>query len=56
MTEVKERIVDLGFKDTELEEESEIEEEKQKFYFPKIKPFYVPILRPASFPWFWTVL
>jgi len=56
MTEVKERIVDLGFEDTELKEESEIEEEKQRIFFPRIKPFYVPTLRPMYTPWFWAIL
>jgi len=56
MTEIKERIVDLGFEDTELKEESEIEEEKQRIFFPSIKPFYVPTLRPIYSPWFWSIL
>jgi len=51
MTEVKERIVDLGFEDTELKEEPELEvehEEKERILFPKINPFYIP--------WFWPML
>ncbi|MFX1443297.1 MAG: hypothetical protein ACFFHV_07790 [Promethearchaeota archaeon] len=47
MAEVKERIVDLGFEDTELREESEIEEEDtQLVYFPHIRPFFTPWLWP----------
>ena len=56
MTEVKERIVDMEFEDTELEDEFDLEEAKQKFYFPKIKPFYVPTLRPINTLWFWSIL
>jgi len=56
MTEVKERIVDLGFEDTELKEESEIEEEKQRIFFPRIKPFYVPTIRPMYTLGFWAIL
>ncbi len=51
MTEVKERITDLGFEDTELREETELElehEEKENAFFPKIRPFYIP--------WFWPML
>jgi len=51
MSEVKERVVDLGFEDTELREEPELEvehEEKERILFPKINPFYIP--------WFWPML
>ena len=46
MAAAKERIVDLGFEDTELKEESKTEEESsQLISFPRIRPFYIP--------WFW---
>ncbi len=48
MAAAKERIVDLGFEDSELKEESKTEEEHSELIsFPRIRPFYIP--------WFWPV-
>jgi hypothetical protein len=48
MTEIKERIVDLDFEDTEFKEESKFEDEDtQLISFPRIRPFYIN--------WFWPV-